>query len=70
MACTSCHSVHRAQSVRALLRKSQTPLCEECHTDVRSQFAMPFKHRVEEGVMSCTDCHNPHGSFAPTWRMA
>jgi DmsE family decaheme c-type cytochrome len=31
---------------------------------------MPFKHRVNEGFMGCTDCHNPHGSFAPTWRMA
>ena len=31
---------------------------------------MPFKHRVNEGVMQCADCHNPHGSFAPTWRMA
>jgi DmsE family decaheme c-type cytochrome len=70
MACTSCHSIHRAQSVRALLSKPQTALCEGCHTDVRVQFAMPFKHRVEEGVMSCTDCHNPHGSFAPTWGMA
>ena len=70
MTCTSCHSIHRARSVRALLQKPQTALCEECHTDVRVQFAMPFKHRVEEGVMSCTDCHNPHGTFAPTWRMA
>ena len=69
MACTSCHSIHRAQSVHALLRKPQTALCEECHTDVRAQFAMPFKHRVEEGVIACTDCHNPHGSFAPTWAM-
>jgi DmsE family decaheme c-type cytochrome len=69
MACTSCHSVHRSQSARALLQKPQTALCEECHTDVRAQFAMPYKHRVEEGVMSCADCHNPHGSFAPTWRM-
>jgi len=69
MACTSCHSIHGSQSVR-LLRKPQTALCEECHTDVRAQFAMPFKHRVEEGVISCTDCHNPHGSLAPTWRMA
>jgi len=57
-------------AVRALLRKPQTTLCEGCHTDVRAQFAMPFKHRVEEGVISCTDCHNPHGTFAPTWRMA
>jgi DmsE family decaheme c-type cytochrome len=70
MACTSCHSIHRSQSVRSLLRKPQTALCEECHTDVRAQFAMPFKHRVEEGVIACTDCHNPHGSFAPTWAMA
>ena len=31
---------------------------------------MPFKHRVNEGVMTCTDCHNPHGAFPPTWRMA
>jgi DmsE family decaheme c-type cytochrome len=69
MACTSCHSIHRSQSARALLRQPQVALCEECHTDVRTQFSMPFKHRVQEGSMSCTDCHNPHGSFAPTWRM-
>jgi len=70
VACTSCHSIHGAQSVRALLKKPETALCEGCHTDVRAQFAVPFKHRVEEGVISCSDCHNPHGSFAPTWRMA
>ena len=31
---------------------------------------MPFKHRVNEGSIDCTDCHNPHGSFAATWSMA
>jgi DmsE family decaheme c-type cytochrome len=30
---------------------------------------MPVKHRVNEGFMQCSDCHNPHGTFAPTWRM-
>jgi DmsE family decaheme c-type cytochrome len=30
---------------------------------------MPFKHRVNEGVVQCTDCHNPHGSFSADWRM-
>jgi DmsE family decaheme c-type cytochrome len=30
---------------------------------------MPFKHRVNEGVMQCSDCHNPHGTPAPSWRM-
>jgi DmsE family decaheme c-type cytochrome len=48
----------------------QVDLCYTCHTEVRSQFSMPFKHRVNEGFMVCTDCHNPHGAFAPTWRMA
>jgi DmsE family decaheme c-type cytochrome len=28
---------------------------------------MPVKHRVNEGVIECTDCHNPHGTFAATW---
>jgi DmsE family decaheme c-type cytochrome len=31
---------------------------------------MPFKHRVNEGFMNCSDCHNPHGAPAPTWRAA
>jgi DmsE family decaheme c-type cytochrome len=30
---------------------------------------MPVKHRVNEGFMQCSDCHNPHGADAPTWRM-
>ena len=60
--CTDCHSIHRAESAH-LLQKPQTALCESCHTDVRAQFAMTFNHRVEEGVIACTDCHNPHGSF-------
>jgi DmsE family decaheme c-type cytochrome len=30
---------------------------------------MPSKHRVNEGSIQCTDCHNPHGAAAPTWRM-
>lgn len=29
---------------------------------------MPVKHRVNEGVIECSDCHNPHGTFAATWR--
>ena len=53
-----------------LLATQQTDLCYGCHANVRAQFSMPFKHRVNEGFMACTDCHNPHGAFAPTWRMA
>jgi DmsE family decaheme c-type cytochrome len=70
MACNSCHSIHKSKATRSLLAKPQTELCYQCHINVRAQFSMPFKHRVNEGFMNCTDCHNPHGTFAPTWRTA
>jgi len=68
--CTNCHSIHKSPAPRFLLAKKQADLCYGCHADVRAQFSMPFKHRVNEGFMNCTDCHNPHGSFAPTWGMS
>ncbi len=68
--CSNCHSIHKSPAPKFLLAKTQTDLCYGCHASVRAQFSMPFKHRVNEGFMACTDCHNPHGTFAPTWRMA
>jgi DmsE family decaheme c-type cytochrome len=68
--CTNCHSIHKSATPEFLLAKVQRDLCYSCHEAVRAQFAMPFKHRVNEGFMTCTDCHNPHGTFAPTWKMA
>jgi DmsE family decaheme c-type cytochrome len=67
--CTNCHSIHKSPVPKFLLAKQQSELCYTCHNEVRAQFSMPFKHRVNEGVVQCTDCHNPHGTFAATWRM-
>lgn len=69
VACASCHSIHKSPVAKFLLARKQSDLCYSCHATVRAQFSMPFKHRVNEGFMQCTDCHNPHGAFAPTWRM-
>jgi len=66
--CGNCHSVHKAATPRFLLAKPQVELCFSCHKNVRAQFTLPFKHRVIEGFMVCTDCHNPHGAPAPVWR--
>ena len=68
--CTNCHSIHSSPAPKNLLAKTQTNLCYGCHTNVRAQFSLPFKHRVNEGFMNCTDCHNPHGAFQPTWAYA
>lgn len=43
------------------LVKSQPDLCFGCHGNIQSQFALPTHHRVPEGAMKCTDCHNSHG---------
>jgi DmsE family decaheme c-type cytochrome len=67
--CTGCHSIHGSESSKYLLAKEQREVCYDCHGPVRAQFNMPLKHRVNEGFMQCSDCHNPHGSHAPNWRM-
>jgi predicted CXXCH cytochrome family protein len=47
----------------SLLSKPQTELCFTCHRTVQAQFALPTHHRVPEGLMKCTDCHNAHGTL-------
>ena len=68
--CTNCHSIHKSPVPKFLLASNQKDLCYSCHAGVKAQFDMPYKHRVNEGVIACTDCHNPHGTFDPAWRMA
>lgn len=63
VSCTSCHSIHHSTSgTQFLLVKSQPELCYSCHLQQKAQFQMPFHHRVNEGLVQCTDCHNPHGT--------
>ncbi|HLA11253.1 MAG TPA: DmsE family decaheme c-type cytochrome [Pyrinomonadaceae bacterium] len=46
-----------------LLAKAEPQLCMGCHSETKHQFNMPFHHKVLEGAMRCSDCHNPHGGF-------
>lgn len=62
VSCTTCHSPHKSADVNFLLVKSQTELCFGCHAAQKAQFARPYRHRVEVGLIQCSDCHNPHGS--------
>jgi DmsE family decaheme c-type cytochrome len=61
--CVDCHSVHKPGVEKGLLKKPQTALCYECHLAVKPDFAKPVHHRVNEGLVECSDCHNPHGGF-------
>ena len=62
VSCLDCHSAHHAKDTEFLLVKTQPELCYGCHAQQKPQFAMPFHHRVNEGLIKCNDCHNPHGT--------
>lgn len=47
----------------SLLRQKQPDLCFGCHKTVQAAFALPTHHRVPEGLMKCTDCHDAHGTL-------
>jgi DmsE family decaheme c-type cytochrome len=66
VACTSCHSVHQGmEKLRPTKAATINRLCSNCHNSVWAEFQRPYKHRLPEGAMSCTDCHSPHGSVLP-----
>lgn len=65
VSCISCHSPHHAEAKKFLLAKAQPELCYSCHLQKKAEFEMPFHHRVNEGLIQCTDCHNPHGTVKP-----
>ena len=63
VACTECHTIHTLKVEQALLKGRTPALCYDCHGEVRAEFNKPFHHKVNEGMMSCTTCHNQHGGF-------
>jgi len=61
--CIDCHSVHHPRVGRQLLTAAQPQLCYTCHLEIKPQFSRPFHHRVNEGLVTCSNCHSPHGGF-------
>ena len=63
LACVSCHSVHAPKSEHAQLRKAnEIELCATCHK-LQAQKQLRTSHMpVREGKMTCSSCHNVHGS--------
>ena len=63
LACTNCHQLMEKVSVKnQLIKSTEVEVCFQCHKDRRAQFERPSHHPLREGDMTCSSCHNPHGS--------
>jgi DmsE family decaheme c-type cytochrome len=70
LACTSCHSVMRNITPKHNLAKTTTQeVCYQCHKLQRAQMQLSSHMPINENKMTCTDCHNPHGSVYGTEAM-
>lgn len=66
LSCSDCHNPMAKFSSNGLLKKgSITETCYTCHQQQRAEFRKKSHMPVPEGKMTCSDCHNPHGTDGP-----
>jgi len=44
-----------------MVTRPETQVCLRCHLDKKMQINLPSHMPLREGLMTCVDCHNPHG---------
>jgi DmsE family decaheme c-type cytochrome len=63
VACTNCHTVMKNVSRKHNLKTTvEMETCFQCHKLQRAQMQYSSHMPVREGKITCSDCHNPHGS--------
>jgi len=76
LACTACHTVMGPTGDHSQLvsedektpfyaKRADSTVCLQCHLQQRAQMLRSSHMPLWEGKMTCTDCHNPHGTVTP-----
>lgn len=76
VACTDCHNPHPNTSVQRVVNISHTSVqrpkrlpmsvnepqaCYKCHPKILGQVGLPSHHPIQQGKVTCSDCHDAHG---------
>lgn len=64
VACTNCHTVMKNVTRKHNLKTVvEAETCYQCHKIQRAQVQYSSHMPIREGKITCTNCHNPHGSI-------
>lgn len=63
LSCADCHAVHAATPPRRPgTIESEPDLCTSCHLSLKKNLTQRSHHPLREGLMTCSSCHDLHGS--------
>lgn len=66
VACVNCHKVMETISAKNQFAKAtEMEVCFQCHLQRRAQLRRSSHMPFREQKMTCTSCHNPHGTANP-----
>lgn len=65
LACINCHTVMTNVTPRHQLSQlTELDTCFQCHKNKRAEIWRSSHMPLREGKMTCSSCHNPHGSYS------